>query len=129
LQSQLYMKRFFSGETPYSEALLYHGIGTGKSCTASAIVENFKSIEVDEKPRRPALVFVKSEELGRNYANEVAMICTKAIYTPKATITELKKGIEMTDEAKITRLNKAISKTYEIVTMETFLKNFRMIKH
>jgi len=123
LQSQLYMKRFFSSETPYAEALLYHGIGTGKSCTASAIVENFKAIDVAGKPRKPALVFVKSEELARNIANEIAMICTKDVYTPKATSSEIKKGMEMTEETKIARLNKAILRSYEIVSIETFLKN------
>ena len=36
---------------------------------------------------------------------------------------EIREGKSLTEEARVIRLNKAISKTYEIVTMETFLKN------
>jgi len=123
LQTQLFMKRFFALETPYTEALLNHGLGTGKSCALSAIVENFKNSEVNNRPRKPALVIVKSEDLARNIAQEIATKCTKYIYTPKPTAAEIRKGVEMTEEAKVVRLNRAISKTYEIVPIETFLKN------
>lgn len=123
LETQKFMKRFFSSETPYTEALLYHEPGTGKSCSASAILENFKNLEVGGKPRKPALFFVKSEDLARNIAQEIAMRCTKDIYTPQPTAVEIKKGVVMTEEARIMRLNRAISRTYEIVTFETFLKN------
>lgn len=123
LQTQLFMKRFFAMETPYTEALVFHGLGTGKGCVASAIIENYKNSEVGGRPRKPSLVIVKSEDLARNIAQEIANRCTKEIYTPKPTAAEIKKGVELTEEAKVVRLNRAISKTYEIVTMETFFRN------
>ena len=123
LQTQIFMKRFFDLATPYTVALLFHGLGSGKSCIASAIVENFKNSEVGGRPRRPALVIVKSEDLARNIAQEITSRCTKDIYVPKSTEAEIREGKSLTEEARVIRLNKAISKTYEIVTMETFLKN------
>jgi hypothetical protein len=123
LETQMFMKRFFGIETPYTEALLFQGLGTGKSCVASAIVENFKNSEVGGRPRKPALVVVKSEDLARNIAQEITYRCTKDIYTPKPTVAEIKKGEVLSEETKVARLNRAVSKSYEIVTMETFLKN------
>ena len=85
LQTQIFMKRFFDLATPYTVALLFHGLGSGKSCIASAIVENFKNSEGGGRPRRPALVIVKSEDLARNIAQEITSRCTKDIYVPKST--------------------------------------------
>lgn len=99
-----------------------NGILCHNSCAASAIVENYKNTIVDGRPRKPALVFVTSDELARNIINEVSMICTKDVYTAKPTELEIRKGIQMTKEAKIARINRAVSKTYEIVPMETFLR-------
>jgi hypothetical protein len=122
LMSQQFIKRFFSPETPNKDAVFAHGVGSGKSCSAAAIVENYKNTIVDGKPRKPALVFVPSEELGRNIINEIATVCTKDVYLARPTEAEIRKGVEMTTEARVARINRAIAKTYEIVPMETFLK-------
>nr|QBK86634.1 MAG: DEAD/SNF2-like helicase [Marseillevirus LCMAC102] len=119
--------RFFSPETDYSEVLLFHGLGTGKTCTSSLIVEHFKSTLVDSKPRKPALVIVPSEDLERNYRKDVAEVCTREIYLPSHTSVELMKQkkvgavMKMTDLAYEKRLRLAIGKTYEIVTVQKFL--------
>lgn len=123
LMTQQFIKRFFSPETPYKNCLIFHGLGTGKTCSASAIVENFKQIEVESLPRKPALVFVKSIDLEINYKKEISEICTKSIYLPTPTEKELEAGVEMTEQAETQRLNKKIAKSYEIVTYGTFLKH------
>ena len=41
---QLFLKNFFSPNTPYQSILLFHGVGVGKSCSGISIAENFKSI-------------------------------------------------------------------------------------
>jgi len=123
LQSQKLMQRLFSPDTPYRIALIGHGIGTGKSCTAAGIVERFKSLTVNGRARKPALVFVVSEEIGRNISNEIAFICTKDTYLARLTEAEIRRGIPMTEETRIARLNRAIARTYEIVPMEATLKN------
>ena len=39
LPHQLFVKNFLSPETPYNSLLLYHGLGTGKTCSAIGIAE------------------------------------------------------------------------------------------
>lgn len=122
LDSQKFMQRFFSPHTPYQKALVFGKMGTGKSCVISAVAEIGKNSQYDGKPRKPSLVLVKNEELIRNLMNEISQVCTKDVYVPKPTATELKKGMKMTEEAKSRRLTDSIKKTYKIVTWDTFLK-------
>ena len=123
LHHQQFIQRFLSPETPYPHCLLFHGLGSGKTCTASAVVESYKNTLVDDKPRKPALIFVRSGDLRDNFRREIANVCTKNVYLPKTTRKELEKGVELTEEAKIGRLNKSIRKTYDIVSFGKFLRN------
>ena len=57
---QEFVKRFMSYDTPYNSLLLYHGLGSGKTCSASTMTEslrtyskymaNFKKIMVVASP-------------------------------------------------------------------------------
>jgi hypothetical protein len=40
---QLFVKNFLSLNTPYNSLLLYHGLGTGKTCSAIGIAEEMRS--------------------------------------------------------------------------------------
>lgn len=40
---QIFLSRFMSPETPYKSLLLFHGVGTGKTCAALTIAEGYKS--------------------------------------------------------------------------------------
>ena len=123
LSHQIFMERFFSPYTPYTSALLFHVMGSGKTCTAAAVRENLKKIEVDGKPQKPAIIIVKNEDLGRSHSDEIAKVCTFEKYLPKPSAAEIKKGVEMTAAAKIARLNREVRKSYIIVTYEMFLKS------
>lgn len=124
LLSQELQARYFSPHTDFTSGLLYHGVGTGKTCTSSLIVEHFKNMDGQ---RRPALVIVPNENLERSYRREVALRCTdKDTYLPTFTDEEMKKisegaSLQMTDLTREKRLRAAIKKSYEIVTLETFL--------
>lgn len=39
---QVFLSRFMSPSTPYKSLLLFHGVGTGKTCAAITIAEGFK---------------------------------------------------------------------------------------
>jgi hypothetical protein len=41
---QVFLKNFMNNKTPYKGLLLYHGVGTGKTCSAVTIAENFRDI-------------------------------------------------------------------------------------
>ena len=43
LPHQLFVKNFLSLNTPYNSLLLYHGLGTGKTCSAIGIAEEMRS--------------------------------------------------------------------------------------
>lgn len=128
LQSQEIAARILSPYTDITEQLINHGVGTGKSCLASLVIENFKKHLVDDGPRRPALVFVNSEDLKRNLENEISQRCTKDKYIEKYTDAELRRiekggSIKHGPQVKAARIRKMISKTYNIVTTSTFLRH------
>ena len=39
---QIFVKNFLSLQTPYNSLLLYHGLGTGKTCSAIGICEEMR---------------------------------------------------------------------------------------
>ena len=43
LPHQLFVKNFLSFQTPYNSLLLYHGLGSGKTCSAIGIAEEMRS--------------------------------------------------------------------------------------
>ena len=128
LDSQEMMRRFYSQVTAYFSGLVFHGMGTGKTCTSSLIVENFKNMQVAGSKRKPALVLVPNEDLARSYRAQVAYQCTKeGIYQAKFTEAELKQfGGEldpkrMSELKKERRVRSAVAESYEIVTYTQFL--------
>jgi hypothetical protein len=130
LLSQKLASTFFSKYTQYRSGLFFHEPGTGKTCLSSFIIENFKNTLVDDHPRSPALIIVPNETLEKNYRRDIEKQCTnegtyKIEFTKeeKRRIYETKEAIQLTKETKQRRLKSAISKTYEIVTHETFLSS------
>jgi hypothetical protein len=120
--------RYFSVNTPYRKGLIYHSVGSGKTLTASLIVERFKDSLVDGKPRKPALILVRNKALRFNFINEIATVATNEVYTAKLKKSELQKltentVIELTEREKLRRLVDAISKTYDIITYGELLNN------
>jgi hypothetical protein len=48
---QIFLKNLISKSSPYNGILLFHGTGTGKTCTGVTIAENFKDIYGDKQKR------------------------------------------------------------------------------
>ena len=44
---QLFVRNFLSIQTPYNSLLLYHGLGTGKTCSAITICEEMRDYLVN----------------------------------------------------------------------------------
>ncbi len=124
--------RYYSIETPYKSGIIIHGVGTGKTCLASIIVERYKNSIVYGIKRRPALILVKNESLVKSFENEIANVCTQDVYVPGFTESErtkMEKGIPIlvSEEKIIRRLRKSISKTYEIYTTQAFLEKMNKL--
>ena len=67
---QLFVKNFLSMQTPYNSLLLYHGLGTGKTCSAIGIAEEmrqyYKNIGSTEK-----IIIVASPNVQANFKNQL----------------------------------------------------------
>ncbi len=74
------MRRYISPSTDYKSNILFHSMGSGKTCTSGLVVENFKNTEVNGHIRNRALVLVKNDDHVRNYSKQIAEICTKDVY-------------------------------------------------
>lgn len=141
LPHQEFIGRILSPISPIYSMLLWHSTGSGKTCSSSVVVENFKNVLMDDKKRKPALILVKNDVLAQNYKLDVAETCVKFEYLPKISIREMiqfelksipEEHIERKNILKDTlpqqvylgRLNRAISSTYEVITFGTLLLKF-----
>ena len=110
MKHQIFMSRFIGGYTPYSNMLLMHEPGTGKSCTSVAVIE---SVRKNCKDIKGALVLMSGDALIQNYKNEIVDVCTDGIYLPK-NYSELNKR-----ERQI-RITKNLGVFYEFQTYDKF---------
>ena len=115
LRSQLNISRFLSSRTLNDEVLLFHAMGSGKTCSSVNISE--LSREINPQLKR-TLVLVKGGPIKRNFINELAKKCTSGKYIPE-NYENLTKG------EKVYRLNKLVNQSYEIHTFETFAKTIQ----
>jgi hypothetical protein len=67
---QLFLKNFMSRYTPYKTLLLYHGLGTGKTCSALGIAfEKIKyMISTNEKRK---IIIVSSPNIKENFKKQI----------------------------------------------------------
>jgi superfamily II DNA or RNA helicase len=67
---QNFVRNFMSFQTPYNSLLLYHGLGTGKTCSAIGICEEMrdymKQIGLNKK-----IIFIASENVQDNFKNQL----------------------------------------------------------
>lgn len=89
---QLFVKNFLSVNTPYTSLLLYHGLGSGKTCSAIGIAEEmrkyYKQVGIQQK-----IMIVASPNVQANFM------------------------LQLFDERKLTQLNKKTNK--DIVDSDT----------
>jgi len=82
------------------------------------IVEQFKNVRVDGKPRGPAVILVPNEAIEKVWRNEIVNVCTQNIYDPVFTEDE-----EKTEGKLKGRTKKMVKKTYTIDTHDKFIKS------
>lgn len=114
LNHQKIIARFMSPYTTNSGILLFHGLGSGKSCTSIATTELIKNIP--DSPFKHCLFLAKGRNLIQNFINELVYKCTDNIYTAKKDEYE-------TELEKTRKINKNISSFYSFETFEKMSKN------
>ena len=63
---QEFVKRFISFDTPYNGLLLFHGLGSGKTCSAIGITETLRTFYVNQ-PHHKKILIVASPKLQSNF--------------------------------------------------------------
>jgi hypothetical protein len=63
---QLFVKSFMSFQTPYNSMLLYHGLGTGKTCSAIGIAEDMR-VYLKKFQINKSIIIVASPNVQTNF--------------------------------------------------------------
>jgi hypothetical protein len=79
LRHQKIVQRFLSPYTNYKGLLLFHAMGTGKSCSSIGIAENL----LEKGSYKRVLVIVSNKSLSLNFKRELLYKCSKEGKYPK----------------------------------------------
>ena len=74
---QLFLRDYMQNSSPYRGVLLYHGLGSGKTCSSILIAENLKSIK--------NVIVMLPASLKSNFINEGLKFCGAKEYQDKTT--------------------------------------------
>jgi superfamily II DNA or RNA helicase len=118
---QLFLSEFLSPSTPYKGMLIYHQIGSGKTCTAISIAEKWK--------RKRNIIILLPASLMGNFRDELRTACAGESYMtnkerkelPLMTPNERKQLIKKTDER--------IDKYYTIMSYHKFVEKRVSLKN
>jgi len=119
LKHQKLLSRYLSDVTPYNGLLLYHEMGTGKTCSSVQISETLLNSKSDFKG---CLYVSRNKGLNENFINELIFRCTKGQYKPEGwdrmSVTERGKNIR-----------KKIKGIYTTQTYEVFSKKIQRLSN
>lgn len=68
--NQLFVKNFMSAETPYNGLLLYHGVGTGKTCSAIGVAEDVRHYNKQNNIRQ-RIIIVASPNVQKSFMSQL----------------------------------------------------------
>lgn len=117
---QIFLKNYISNDTPYNSILIYHGTGTGKTCSAVGIAENFRDIYQIPENR---IIILSPDKIKQGWYNN--------IYNPKklndqCTSDTYKNLINVEGNIEKNR-NKIVKKYYEFFGYIEFANRIRDI--
>lgn len=67
---QNFVKNFMSYETPYNSLLLFHGLGTGKTCSAIGVCEEMRNYSKNTRNKKRILI-VANENVQDNFKKQL----------------------------------------------------------
>lgn len=118
---QKIISRFLSSYTPYNSLLVFHYMGTGKTCSAFGTTEKIRAedelrISQGEKPAfKGVLVLARGQGLLRNLISELVFKCTDGRYIPENYET-------LTEGEKVQRIKKKVGPYYRFYTFYNLAK-------
>ena len=117
MKHQKLIARFLSSYTPYNSLLLYHEMGSGKTCSSIAAIEQIKN---ENNSFNGALILARGDNLLDNFMNELVFKCTYGQYIPEDydSLTELE---------KTHRKKKAIRDWYDLRKFDSMAKEIKRL--
>ena len=112
MKHQKIISRYLSSYTPYDGILLFHYMGTGKTCSSIGTVE--KIMNEKNSPYKKVLILCKGKSIINNWITEIVEKCTDNKYIPD-DFDQIKKW-----NKKILILKKILKKNYEFHTFHSF---------
>jgi len=70
LPHQKFIKNFLSFQTPYNSLLIYHGLGTGKTCSSIGVAEEFRTY-ANQMGINKKILIVASKLVQANYEKQL----------------------------------------------------------
>lgn len=117
LSHQVVLRNYMNFNTPYNGVLLFHGMGSGKTCSSITIAESYKKSLVETSGKR-TLVLVSGDTIEENFRNEIHNI--KRGYN-QCTFTDYMNYLPYdSDKVKQTKADNLIDKNYEIEHYQRF---------
>lgn len=119
--SQKFPAEYINPKTPYNSILIYHKIGSGKTCTAIRIAEEWK--------HKRKIHIVLPASLRENFLAELRTQCSQEEYISKKDELLLTKlnPIDYEYINIIKKTNKRIDKYYNIYSYNKFIDNINKI--
>jgi len=114
-EQQIFLKNFINNRTPYKGLILYHGVGTGKTCSAITLSENFRDMYDDDENKK-IIILTPTDNVQKGWRRNIYDVdkgldqCTGDIYTNIFNEDKETFNVERNVESKI---KKTINKYYE----------------
>ena len=141
LPHQLFVKNFLSLNTPYNSLLLYHGLGTGKTCSAIGIAEEMRSY-MKEVGIKQKIMVIASPNVQSNFKlqlfDETKLQSDNGLWSLNTCIgNSLLKEINPTNltdvprERIVSQINTIINTYYEFVgyiEFANYIQKYTMVQ-
>ena len=116
LPHQQWLANYIGPKTPYKGMLIYHETGTGKTCTAITIAENFR---LDLAKKRKKVIVLCSDNIKDEFYRTISNPDPKAFKCTGDTYNEM---IEPSQDMTQKNLNNKINTYYCFMTHQKFGK-------
>lgn len=116
---QMFLSNYLGPKSDNKRLLIYHKIGSGKTCTAIQICEAWKN--------KKKIMVVLPASLQGNFVNEIRSLCTGDTYMSDKDRNELK-NLLPSDERYIDIVNNANKKIKKIYTIYSYNKFVKLIE-
>lgn len=119
---QLFVSQYINPKTPYKDILIYHGIGSGKTCSSITIAEQWK--------HKKHIIVVLPASLINNYRDELISQCAGEEYVTKEERKLLKTlNLKSLDYKTLKQnINERINKYYSIYSYNKFVELVQLKK-